>query len=296
MASTWMTSQTWSLKWPLFIFPRGMWSHTNGDSKSIYLDFCLALISGVLCSDSGAAVRSFSDPGLHSASLSPQSVSSGGDSGVDSYCDNMADLPAITISLCGGLSDNREITKGEILVPTADTVNPMSKRVKENLNVSLCVCDYRAVPWEDDLIPTVCRKPLHHWRPQPCCENWLQVRTSFFQRPFLLKINSYTKKVWLCNSNFFPQHLTTHQRKEKQQSFVVDDNPNTGGPYDYWAWALKKNGGSFSERTVVDFLKWVRQGCQTLINIFSVPCGPSKRKIKFQLFLLINHLLEIHQR
>lgn len=73
----------------------------------------------LLCSDGGAAVRSISDPGLHSASLSPQSVSSGGDSGVDSYCDHMADLPSITISLCGGLTDNREITKGGILTDKA---------------------------------------------------------------------------------------------------------------------------------------------------------------------------------
>uniref|UniRef100_A0A673CIE1 phosphatidate phosphatase n=1 Tax=Sphaeramia orbicularis TaxID=375764 RepID=A0A673CIE1_9TELE len=47
----------------------------------------------------------------HITSLSPQSISSGGDSGVDSYCDHMADLPSIAISLCGGLTDNREITK-----------------------------------------------------------------------------------------------------------------------------------------------------------------------------------------
>uniref|UniRef100_A0A8C9ZJU1 phosphatidate phosphatase n=1 Tax=Sander lucioperca TaxID=283035 RepID=A0A8C9ZJU1_SANLU len=46
-----------------------------------------------------------------SSSLSPQSLSSGGDSGVDSYCDPLADMPSIAISLCGGLNDNREITK-----------------------------------------------------------------------------------------------------------------------------------------------------------------------------------------
>lgn len=63
-------------------------------------------------SDAGAPVRSLSDPGLHGTSLSPQTASSGGDSGVDSYCDHVADLPSITISLCGGLADNREITKG----------------------------------------------------------------------------------------------------------------------------------------------------------------------------------------
>ncbi|XP_068564921.1 phosphatidate phosphatase LPIN1-like isoform X1 [Cebidichthys violaceus] len=85
-------------------------------SDGIYLDDITELEPEVAAlyfpkSDGGAAVRSVSDPGLHSTSLSPQSVSSGGDSGVDSYCDHMADMPSITISLCGGLNDNREITK-----------------------------------------------------------------------------------------------------------------------------------------------------------------------------------------
>ncbi|XP_061900724.1 phosphatidate phosphatase LPIN1-like isoform X3 [Entelurus aequoreus] len=61
-------------------------------------------------SDVGGALRSISDPGLHSTSHSPQSHSSGGDSGVDSYNDPGTDLPSIGISLCGGLSDNKEIT------------------------------------------------------------------------------------------------------------------------------------------------------------------------------------------
>lgn len=61
-----------------------------------------------LRSDGGAAARS-----LHGGSLSPQSAGSGGDSGVDSYCEHAADGPTIAISLCGGLHDNREITKGE---------------------------------------------------------------------------------------------------------------------------------------------------------------------------------------
>uniref|UniRef100_A0A8C4YXA8 phosphatidate phosphatase n=1 Tax=Gadus morhua TaxID=8049 RepID=A0A8C4YXA8_GADMO len=57
--------------------------------------------------------RSGLEQAPRSASLSPQWVSSGGDSGVDSYCDQMTDLPAIAISLCGGLSENREITKDQ---------------------------------------------------------------------------------------------------------------------------------------------------------------------------------------
>lgn len=76
----------------------------------------LTIIPPALCSDGGPAVRSISDPGVRSTSLSPQSLSSGGDSGVDSYCDPITDLPSIAISLCGGLTDNREITKGNLLV------------------------------------------------------------------------------------------------------------------------------------------------------------------------------------
>ncbi|KAE8297260.1 Phosphatidate phosphatase LPIN1 [Larimichthys crocea] len=50
--------------------------------------------------------------GVRSANQSPQSVgSSGMDSGVDSLSDQIGDLPHVAISLCGGLTDNREITR-----------------------------------------------------------------------------------------------------------------------------------------------------------------------------------------
>ncbi|XP_050933356.1 phosphatidate phosphatase LPIN1 isoform X2 [Lates calcarifer] len=50
--------------------------------------------------------------GVRSANQSPQSVgSSGMDSGVDSLSDQLGDLPHVAISLCGGLTDNREITR-----------------------------------------------------------------------------------------------------------------------------------------------------------------------------------------
>ncbi|XP_059516499.1 phosphatidate phosphatase LPIN1 isoform X2 [Myotis daubentonii] len=56
------------------------------------------------------------DNGARSANQSPQSVgSSGADSGVESTSDGLRDLPSIAISLCGGLSDNREITKDAFL-------------------------------------------------------------------------------------------------------------------------------------------------------------------------------------
>ncbi|KAG7265889.1 hypothetical protein CRUP_009493, partial [Coryphaenoides rupestris] len=85
-------------------------------SDGIYLDDITELEPEVVAlyfpkSEGGATTRPCPEQGPRSASLSPQSVSSGGDSGVDSYCDQMTDLPTITISLCGGLSNNREITK-----------------------------------------------------------------------------------------------------------------------------------------------------------------------------------------
>lgn len=86
-------------------------------------------------------MRSISDPGLHSASLSPQSLSSGGDSGVDSYCDPMSDFPSITISLCGGLTDNREITKGKISHSNATRLHtPCFKRSNREHETCVCMC------------------------------------------------------------------------------------------------------------------------------------------------------------
>uniref|UniRef100_A0A8C9WEN8 phosphatidate phosphatase n=1 Tax=Scleropages formosus TaxID=113540 RepID=A0A8C9WEN8_SCLFO len=49
---------------------------------------------------------------VRSVSPSPQSIgSSGMDSGIDSFSEHLGDLPSIAISLCGGLTDNKEITK-----------------------------------------------------------------------------------------------------------------------------------------------------------------------------------------
>lgn len=51
--------------------------------------------------------------GVRSANQSPQSVGSTGmDSGIDSLPEQMGDLSHVGISLCGGLTDNREITRG----------------------------------------------------------------------------------------------------------------------------------------------------------------------------------------
>ncbi|XP_059973027.1 phosphatidate phosphatase LPIN1 isoform X2 [Mesoplodon densirostris] len=66
--------------------------------------------------DPSGLTKHASDNGARSANQSPQSVgSSGVDSGVESTSDGLRDLPSIAISLCGGLSDNREITKEAFL-------------------------------------------------------------------------------------------------------------------------------------------------------------------------------------
>ncbi|XP_067311317.1 phosphatidate phosphatase LPIN1 isoform X2 [Pseudorasbora parva] len=86
-------------------------------SDGIYLDDITELEPEVAAlyfpkSDGTTSVRGGADP--RSANQSPQSVgSSGMDSGVDSFSDQLGDLPHIAISLCGGLTENREITREE---------------------------------------------------------------------------------------------------------------------------------------------------------------------------------------
>uniref|UniRef100_A0A8C7YNC4 phosphatidate phosphatase n=1 Tax=Oryzias sinensis TaxID=183150 RepID=A0A8C7YNC4_9TELE len=83
-------------------------------SDGIYLDDITELepeVAALYFPKSGSTMRSISDPGLRSNSLSPQSLSSGGDSGVDSYSDPTSDLTSVSISLCGGLTNSKEITK-----------------------------------------------------------------------------------------------------------------------------------------------------------------------------------------
>ncbi|KAG8445658.1 hypothetical protein GDO86_010440 [Hymenochirus boettgeri] len=66
--------------------------------------------------DTAAPGKSTSENGARSASQSPQSVgSSGADSGVESISDGIRDLPSIAISLCGGLSDNKELTDEQFI-------------------------------------------------------------------------------------------------------------------------------------------------------------------------------------
>lgn len=50
---------------------------------------------------------------MRSGSQSPQSVgSAAADSGTECLSDSASDLPDVTLSLCGGLTENAEISKG----------------------------------------------------------------------------------------------------------------------------------------------------------------------------------------
>lgn len=98
-----------------------------------------------------SALPKHADNGARSANQSPQSVgSSGADSGVESTSDGLRDLPSIAISLCGGLSDNREITKG---TGTSELV--LGPRAPSGGG-----CSERPGAWLPSLV-VVCLLPLH---------------------------------------------------------------------------------------------------------------------------------------
>ncbi|XP_051887310.1 phosphatidate phosphatase LPIN2-like [Pristis pectinata] len=64
--------------------------------------------------DSGSKL--LNEPGTHSESQSPQSVgSAAADSGTEYLSDSASELPDVTLSLCGGLSDNNEISQGKFV-------------------------------------------------------------------------------------------------------------------------------------------------------------------------------------
>uniref|UniRef100_A0A8C9SNE3 phosphatidate phosphatase n=1 Tax=Scleropages formosus TaxID=113540 RepID=A0A8C9SNE3_SCLFO len=103
----------------------GQFLHERQESQSrhlgadgVYLDDITEMEPEVAAlyfpkSDGASAPKGTSENVVRSTSMSPQSIgSSGVDSGVDSFSDQLGDLPSIAISLCGGLTDNKEITKG----------------------------------------------------------------------------------------------------------------------------------------------------------------------------------------
>ncbi|KAM3839545.1 phosphatidate phosphatase LPIN2 isoform 2-T4 [Vipera latastei] len=87
----------------------------------IYLDDLKALEPEVAAlyfpkSDSDPGTRQWLESDTFSGSQSPQSVgSAAADSGTDCMSDSAMDLPDVTLSLCGGLSENGEISKEKFM-------------------------------------------------------------------------------------------------------------------------------------------------------------------------------------
>uniref|UniRef100_A0A672ZC89 phosphatidate phosphatase n=1 Tax=Sphaeramia orbicularis TaxID=375764 RepID=A0A672ZC89_9TELE len=85
--------------------------------EDIYLDDLNVLEPDVAAryfpkSESEAATKHWMDSEMHSGSQSPQSVgSAAADSGTECLSDSAGDLPDVTLSLCGGLTENAEISK-----------------------------------------------------------------------------------------------------------------------------------------------------------------------------------------
>uniref|UniRef100_A0A3Q4B5B1 phosphatidate phosphatase n=1 Tax=Mola mola TaxID=94237 RepID=A0A3Q4B5B1_MOLML len=85
--------------------------------EDIYLDDLSVLEPDVAAryfpkSESEAASKHWMDSGMRSVSQSPQSVgSAAADSGTECLSDSANDLPDVTLSLCGGLTENAEISK-----------------------------------------------------------------------------------------------------------------------------------------------------------------------------------------
>ncbi|KAM9844453.1 phosphatidate phosphatase LPIN2 isoform 2-T2 [Aulostomus maculatus] len=85
--------------------------------EDIYLDDLNVLEPDVAAryfpkSEAEAASKHWMDSEMHSGSQSPQSVgSAAADSGTECLSDSASDLPDVTLSLCGGLTENAEISK-----------------------------------------------------------------------------------------------------------------------------------------------------------------------------------------
>lgn len=64
-------------------------------------------------SESEQVPKHWVEPGRRSGSQSPHSVgSAAADSGTECLSDSAGDLPDVTLSLCGGVSEDSEISKG----------------------------------------------------------------------------------------------------------------------------------------------------------------------------------------
>ncbi|XP_037132473.1 phosphatidate phosphatase LPIN2 isoform X1 [Syngnathus acus] len=95
-------------------------SHHQGP-EDIYLDDLNALEPDVAAryfpkSEAEAAGKHWMETEIRSGSQSPQSVgSAAADSGTECLSDSASDLPDVTLSLCGGLTENAEISKEKFM-------------------------------------------------------------------------------------------------------------------------------------------------------------------------------------
>ncbi|XP_048856841.1 phosphatidate phosphatase LPIN2-like isoform X1 [Brienomyrus brachyistius] len=89
--------------------------------EDIYLDDLSVLEPDVLAryfpkSEAESVSRTWLESGTHSGSQSPQSVgSAAADSGTECLSDSAGELPDVTLSLCGGLSDTSHISKEKFM-------------------------------------------------------------------------------------------------------------------------------------------------------------------------------------
>ncbi|XP_056155498.1 phosphatidate phosphatase LPIN2-like [Lampris incognitus] len=89
--------------------------------EDIYLDDLNALEPDVVAryfpkSESGPVPKHWVEVGRRSGSQSPQSVgSAAADSGTECLSDSAGDLPDVTLSLCGGVGENSEISKEKFM-------------------------------------------------------------------------------------------------------------------------------------------------------------------------------------
>uniref|UniRef100_A0A665WKU1 phosphatidate phosphatase n=1 Tax=Echeneis naucrates TaxID=173247 RepID=A0A665WKU1_ECHNA len=89
--------------------------------EDIYLDDLKALEPDVVAryfpkSESEQVPKHWVEMGRHSGSQSPQSVgSAAADSGTECLSDSAGDLPDVTLSLCGGVGENSEISKEKFM-------------------------------------------------------------------------------------------------------------------------------------------------------------------------------------
>uniref|UniRef100_A0A8C1N6Q8 phosphatidate phosphatase n=1 Tax=Cyprinus carpio TaxID=7962 RepID=A0A8C1N6Q8_CYPCA len=102
-----------------FFFVKFMSQHQG--PEDIYLDDLNVLEPDVAAryfpkSDSDSGSKHWMDSGMRSGSQSPQSVgSAAADSGTECMSDSASDLPDVTLSLCGGLGENGEISKEKFM-------------------------------------------------------------------------------------------------------------------------------------------------------------------------------------